>query len=105
MSAAIAAGAFALLAAGVAFHLVAAVGVLRLPDFYTRLHALSKADTLGTLLALGGIAVWEGASLTAVKVLLIAVFFFLANPAGAHALARAAYRTGVPAVRGPGDGS
>lgn len=103
MTTAITAAALGLIAAGLAFHLVAAVGVLRLPDFYTRLHALSKADTLGTLLALGGIAVWEGASLTAVKVLLIAVFFFLANPAGAHALARAAYRTGLEAARGPRD--
>jgi multicomponent Na+:H+ antiporter subunit G len=84
-----------LLVAGVAFHAVASAGMLRLPDFYCRLHALSKADTLGTLLILVAVAVWEGLSLTTVKVLLIAVFFFLSNPVAAHAVARAAFRTGV----------
>lgn len=85
----------ALLAAGVAFLLVGSVGLLRLPDFYCRLHALSKADTLGMLLILLAVAAWQGASLASAKVLLIAVFFFLSNPVAAHALARAAFRTGL----------
>ncbi|HUP35657.1 MAG TPA: monovalent cation/H(+) antiporter subunit G [Candidatus Limnocylindria bacterium] len=85
----------AVLLAGLFFHVVAGVGVLRLPDFYTRLHALSKADTMGTLLVLSAVALAEGASLTAVKVIFIAVFFFLGNPAAAHAIARAARRAGL----------
>lgn len=87
--------AVALLAAGVFFHAVAALGVLRLPDFYTRLHAVGKAETLGVLLTLAAVAVWSGAGLTAVKVLGVAAFLFLANPTATHALGRAAFRLGV----------
>lgn len=71
------------------------MGVLRLPDFYTRLHALSKAETLGTLLTLAAVAVWQGLDLTSAKVLLVAVFLFLTNPTAAHVMARAALRGGV----------
>lgn len=87
--------AIALLAAGVFFHAVAAVGVLRLPDFYTRLHAVGKAETLGVVLVLTAVALWAGPGLTAVKVLAVAAFLFLANPTATHALGRAAFRLGV----------
>lgn len=88
-----------LLAAGMFFHVVAALGVLRMPDFYTRLHAVSKAETLGVVLTLAAIALWAGVSLTAVKVILVAVFLFLANPTSTHAIGRAALRTGLPPWR------
>jgi multicomponent Na+:H+ antiporter subunit G len=84
-----------LLAGGLFFHVVAALGVLRMPDFYTRLHALSKAETLGMLLTLAAVAVWAGPSLTTVKVSFVAIFLFLANPTSTHAIARAAFRTGL----------
>lgn len=84
-----------LLAAGLAFHLIAALGVLRMPDFYTRLHAVSKAETLGVLLTLAGVAVWEGPTLTTVKVVFVAGFLFLANPTSTHAIGRAALRLGL----------
>lgn len=84
-----------LLAAGLAFHAIAALGVLRMPDFYTRLHAVSKAETLGMLLTLAAIAVSTGPGLTAVKLGFVALFMMLANPTSTHALARAAYRLGV----------
>jgi multicomponent Na+:H+ antiporter subunit G len=84
-----------LLAGGLFFHVVAALGVLRMPDFYTRLHALSKAETLGMLLTLAALAVWAGPSLTTVKVSFVAIFLFLANPTSTHAIARAAFRTGL----------
>ncbi|MBI2219002.1 MAG: monovalent cation/H(+) antiporter subunit G [Candidatus Rokubacteria bacterium] len=84
-----------LLAAGLFFHAVAALGVLRLPDFYTRLHAVSKAETLGMLFTLAAIIVWIGPSLTAVKVALVGVFVFMATPTSAHAIGRAALRTGL----------
>jgi multicomponent Na+:H+ antiporter subunit G len=84
-----------LLVAGYFFHSVAALGVMRLPDFYTRLHAVSKAETLGVLLTLGALAISEGLTLTAAKVVLVAVFLFLANPTSTHAIGRAAWRTGL----------
>jgi monovalent cation/proton antiporter MnhG/PhaG subunit len=84
-----------LLAAGLFFHVVAALGVLRMPDFYTRLHAVSEAETLGMVLVVVGLAVWAGPGLTAVKLLLVAVFLLLANPTSTHALGRAALRIGL----------
>jgi multicomponent Na+:H+ antiporter subunit G len=84
-----------LLAVGMFFHVVAAIGVLRMPDFYTRLHAISKAETMGVVLTLLAVAVWAGPSLTAVKVLFVAIFLFLANPTSTHAIGRAAFRTGL----------
>ena len=76
-----------LLLGGLFFHAVAALGVIRLPDFYSRLHAVGKAETLGVVLTLGAIMVWAGPSLTAVKVGFVAVFLFLANPTSTHAIA------------------
>ena len=93
-----------LLAGSLFFHAVAALGVLRMPDFYTRLHALSKAETLGMLLTLAAVAVWAGPSLTAVKLVFVAVFLFLANPTSTHAIGRAAFRTGVRPWRREPDG-
>ena len=84
-----------LLAGGLAFHALAALGLARMPDFYTRLHAVSKAETLGVVLTLAALAVWAGPTLTAVKVGFVAVFLFLANPTSTHAIGRAAVRLGV----------
>jgi multicomponent Na+:H+ antiporter subunit G len=84
-----------LLAAGFAFHALAALGVIRLPDFYTRLHAVSKAETLGVVLTLAAVAVSAELTLTTVKVVFVAVFLFLANPTSTHAIGRAAFRTGL----------
>ena len=93
-----------LLLGGLFFHAVAALGVIRLPDFYSRLHAVGKAETLGVVLTLGAIMVWAGPSLTALKVGFVAVFLFLANPTSTHAIGRAALRLGVrPWRREPGD--
>lgn len=83
-----------LLAAGLFFSGVAALGVLRLPDFYGRLHAVSKAETLGVLCTVSGVALWQGLDLTMAKLLLVALFFFMTNPTASHAIARAALRTG-----------
>jgi multicomponent Na+:H+ antiporter subunit G len=83
-----------LLVAGLIFVLSGVVGVLRLPDFYTRLHALGKCDTLGVGLMVAGLALRSGTQ-DALKMLLILVFIMLANPLATHALARAAWRSGV----------
>lgn len=94
-----------LLAGGFFFQAVAALGVIRLPDFYTRLHAVSKAETLGVLLTLAALVVWTGPSLVAVKVGFVGLFMFLANPTSTHAIGRAAFRTGVrPWLRDPEEG-
>lgn len=83
------------LATALFFHAVAAVGVLRMPDFYTRLHAVSKAETLGVVLTAAALVLWVGPGLLALKVVFVAVFLFLANPTSTHAIGGAALRTGV----------
>ncbi len=80
---------------GFFFTLVAALGVLRFPDFYTRLHASGKGDTLGIGLSIFGLALYHGFSLISLKLLFIVIFIFLANPIGTHAICRAAYRSGL----------
>jgi multicomponent Na+:H+ antiporter subunit G len=84
-----------LLLAGLFFQAVAALGVVRMPDVYTRLHAVSKVETLGVLLTLVAVALSTGLGLTTAKVLLVAVFLFLANPTTTHTITRAALRLGV----------
>lgn len=92
-----------LLVVGLAFVLLGAVGVLRLPDFYSRLHATSKVDTLGLALMASGIAVQTGWTLPTLKILLIVPFVAFVNSTAAHALGRAAYRSGLEFwTRGPG---
>ena len=80
----------ALLAGGAFFGLVAAVGLLRLPDLYTRAHAASKTDTLGAGLTLAAVAIVYDAGLPTVKTIMLLVFLFITNPTAAHAIARAA---------------
>ncbi|MBI5966636.1 MAG: monovalent cation/H(+) antiporter subunit G [Deltaproteobacteria bacterium] len=66
------------------------VGLLRLPDFYCRMHATGKCDTLGALLTLTGLAIYNGFSLVSLKIMFIVIFIFLANPTATHAIGRAA---------------
>lgn len=90
-----------LLIFGLLFILAGVLGVLRLPDFYTRLHAMGKCDTLGVTLVLLALAIYAGLSLVTVKVLLISVFIGLANPVATHALGRAAMKSGLAPQLGP----
>ncbi|MBZ4686675.1 MAG: monovalent cation/proton antiporter, MnhG/PhaG subunit [Clostridiales bacterium] len=80
---------------GFFFTFVAALGVIRLPDFYSRLHASGKCETLGMVLSFLGLAIYEGFTLTALKLFFIVIFIFIANPTGTHILSRAAYRSGI----------
>jgi len=80
---------------GVFFALLGSIGINRLPDFYTRSHAAAKPDTLGLTLLVVGLALREGLNVTAAKLVLIAVFVIIANPAASHALGRAAVRAGL----------
>ena len=85
-----------LLSLGVVFLFLGAVGILRYPDCYTRMHAAGKCDTLGSLLIIGGLAFYHGVSLDSAKILFIAVFIFLTSPTSTHAIARAAMRNELP---------
>lgn len=84
-----------LLVGGVFFTAVSAVGVLRLPDVFTRAHTASQTDTLGAGLALAAVALALGWDPTAIKTVLLLFFVFLTNPTAAHAIARAAADAGV----------
>lgn len=91
-----------LVLAGIFFMFVGSLGVLRMPDFYSRTHAVSTSDTLGILLVITGLIIYEGATINSLKLFLIVLFVALSNPIGTHALARAAYRKGIkPLLNGP----
>ncbi len=91
-----------LLLFGLFFIAAGVVGVLRLPDFFSRLHALGKSDTLGVALTVGSLAVRGGFTLGSLKILLIVVFVAVANPTATHALGRAALRAGLAPWRREG---
>jgi multicomponent Na+:H+ antiporter subunit G len=95
-----------ILAAGVAFTLVAVVGLFRLPDVYTRAHATSKSETLGALLALTAAAVAFGGVTTTAKIAALALFVLVTSPTAAHAIVRSADDQGItPWTRDRADGS
>jgi len=75
---------------GVAFALIGSVGLMRMPDFYTRLHAAGITDTLGAGLILLGLMLQAGWTLVSVKLLLILIFLWFTSPIATHALSRAA---------------
>lgn len=83
------------LAAGGFFCVTGALGLCRMPDFYTRMHAASITDTLGAGLILLGLALQAGLTLVAVKLLMIGLLIFFTSPTATHALAKAAYARGV----------
>ncbi len=84
-----------LLVLGCFFVVVAAVGVVRFPDIYSRVHPAGKGDTLGQALILIGLMVYAGFSFVTLKLLLIIGFIAVANPTATHAIVRAAYTAGV----------
>lgn len=86
---------WALLAAGGAFCIVGALGLLRMPDFYTRMHAASVLETAGAGLLLAGMALQAGFSLVTAKLAMLALLLFFASPTATHALGRAALARGV----------
>jgi multicomponent Na+:H+ antiporter subunit G len=80
---------------GLVTMLLGSIGIIRLPDFFSRTHAASKVDTVGIIFLLTGLAVYEGLTLNAAKLLLAVVFVAATNPVGIHILARAALRFGL----------
>ena len=80
---------------GLLFLLIAAIGMVRLPDVYTRSHAVGLTDTWGAFLLLLGLAIYQGFSFNAVKILIVLILLFFLNPVISHATVRAAYRSGL----------
>lgn len=81
---------------GATFALLAAVGVLRMPDVFTRMQAAAKASTLGLTCLLLGTAIDFGDAASIARAATIAAFVMLTSPVSAHVIARAAYRADVP---------
>ena len=92
-------GAEVLILIGSAFVLLAAIGVLRFPDFYTRLHASTKLVTLGGIGIFGGSAIAFSADGATARVLLIAVFYLVTAPLSGYMIARAGYLRGLPPAK------
>jgi multicomponent Na+:H+ antiporter subunit G len=88
---------------GGAFCVIGAVGLLRMPDFFTRMHAASVVDTLGAAFILLGLMLQAGLSLVTVKLITIGFLLFFTSPVSTHALARAALARGVEPVLAKGD--
>jgi multicomponent Na+:H+ antiporter subunit G len=85
-----------LLLIGIFFIVVSAVGLIRLPEIYTRSHAVAKSETLGLLLVFAGLFFRpELDGPAAIRLVLVLVFSLIANPTAIHALVRAARRAGV----------
>jgi multicomponent Na+:H+ antiporter subunit G len=90
---------WALLMTGAFLVLVGALGLVRMPDFYTRLHPAGVTDTLGADLILLGLMVQAGFSLVTIKLILIGAFLFVTSPTSTHAIANAALVAGLKPTR------
>ena len=95
------------LAIGVFFNLLAGIGLLRFPDVYTRLHAGTKCTTFGSIFICGsvillGLKMWyygdANGSVLTIHTIIALIAILITNPTGAHAIARAAHRSGVKPV-------
>jgi multicomponent Na+:H+ antiporter subunit G len=90
-----------LTATGLLFFFATTIGLLRLPDFYSRMHAAGKGDTLSSLLMLLALVLYNfhemnlANLLVALKILLIVVFIFMASPTATHAIIDAGYESGI----------
>ncbi len=84
-----------LLVGGGLFVIIGGIGIVRLPDLYTRMHAASLTDTMGTIMILAGIMLQAGLTLAALKLFAIVVFLLLTGPTATYALANAAMLSGV----------
>lgn len=84
------------------FLVVGAVGLIRMPDVFTRMHAVSVSETMGVGLILGGLMVQGGLTLVTFKLVCLFVLIFFTSPIASHAIARAAMADGVqPLLDGP----
>ena len=91
-----------LVIAGALLMIVGAIGLIRMPDVFTRLHAASVSDTLGVSLVLIGLMFYGGFTLVTVKLVFIVLFLAFIGPVATHAVARAALQAGVKPVGAKG---
>jgi multicomponent Na+:H+ antiporter subunit G len=87
-----------LILAGGIFGIISAIGILRMPDVYTRMHAASIADTMAIGLIFAGLMLQAGWTIVTVKLILILLFIFFASPTTTHALAKAAIAGGIKPI-------
>ena len=87
-----------LLIAGSLFCVIGGIGLLRLPDFFSRMHGAGITDTLGAALVLVGLMVQAGLSLLTVKLIMILIILWLTSPTSTHAIAKAARMSGLDPV-------
>ena len=80
------------LTSGLFFFVVGVVGLVRMPDVFTRMHATTKCDTMGAGLIFLGLIIWQGMSFISLNILVILIFVWLTNPTAAHAIAKSAYQ-------------
>jgi multicomponent Na+:H+ antiporter subunit G len=88
------------LIAGSLFMLVAAIGVVRLPDVYMRMHAITKAASLGAILMLVAVFLWYPTWIVGIEALMVVLFVILTAPIGSHMIARVAHSMKVPKGEG-----
>lgn len=84
-----------LILSGSAFTIIGAIGTLRFPDFWSRLHAASVSESAGMILLVMGMCLQAGATLITVKLIIIGVFIFITGPTSTHAVANAAHVSGA----------
>ncbi|MBK8907526.1 MAG: monovalent cation/H(+) antiporter subunit G [Rhodospirillales bacterium] len=89
-----------LLVAGSGFACIAGIGLVRMPDVYIRMHAATKAGTIGAGLILAAVALHIADTWVVLRVVAAVAFLFITAPVAAHMIARAAYRSGVPLWQG-----
>lgn len=94
---------WACLVAGGIFCAIGTLGLVRMPDFYTRMHAASVTDTMGAGLMLLGMLLQAGFSLVAVKLVMIGLLILFTSPTATHALAKAALARGLQPLLAPGE--
>ena len=83
---------------GTFFVMIGAIGTLRFPDFWARLHAASVTESAGVILLLSGLCIQAGFTLVTFKLLIIGVFLFITGPTSTHAIANAALISGLKPI-------
>ena len=87
-----------LIVGGTFFVIIGAIGTLRFPDFWARLHAASVTESAGVILLLSGLCIQAGFTLVTFKLLIIGVFLFITGPTSTHAIANAALVSGLKPI-------
>ena len=90
-----------LISAGVVFFIAGTLGLLRFPDLFTRLHALTKADNLGLGFIVAGLALYSGSLIVTIKLVLVWLLVMMSSAVASHLIAQAALRKGVKPWQAP----